>query len=162
MERCSTTSPPGPDLAAAVVGAGLAEHQDALLHKLGAADTPADGVQAVVVRHLRWIEDHQQLARLLLGASLEVARGGLDATALTANRRFFIEVAGWLRVAGWSGTPELAVLVALWIGPAQEYAPGLARRPAHPTGSRRRGSRRGRLARPASPTPERGPHELSA
>ena len=59
-------------------------------------------------------------------------RSGLDATALTANRGFFTEVAGWLRAAGWSGTPELAVLVALWIGPAQEYARGWLAAPRTP------------------------------
>ncbi len=110
------------DLAAAVVGAGLVEHQDLLLAELHRAETVAAGVQAVVVRHLRWVHDNQHVARLLLGASPEVLRDGLDDPALRANREFFTELASWLRSAGWPGTPALPVLVALWIGPAQGYA----------------------------------------
>lgn len=120
------------DLAAAVVAAGLGGHQDAMLHELRAAGTAAGGVRAVVVRHLRWVEDNQQLARLLLAASPEVLRAGLNAAALTANRAFFAEVAGWLRGAGWSGAPDLTVLVALWIGPAQEYTRGWLAAPHTP------------------------------
>lgn len=120
------------ELATAVVAAGLADQQDALVHELRGASTPAGGVSAVVLRHLRWVEDNQQLARLLLAASPEVLRGGLDATALTANRDFFTEVDSWLRSAGWPGVPDLAVVAALWIGPSQEYARGWLAAPDTP------------------------------
>lgn len=110
------------DLAAAVVAAGLADHHDALLHELGTADSPRHGVTRLVLRHLHWIEDNQQLARLLLSAPPEVLRADVDDRVLADNRGFFADVAAWLRGHGWPGHPELTVLVALWVGPAQEYA----------------------------------------
>lgn len=117
------------DLAAAVVTAGLADHQAVLLQALRAAEGAEDGVRRVVVRHLRWIEDNPHLARLFLFPPPDLLQTMLDETALDAKRGFVAEVSGWLRRHGWSGTagprtPGLAAVVALWIGPAHEYARG--------------------------------------
>jgi AcrR family transcriptional regulator len=120
-------------LASAVADAGLVDHQGALLHELRTAERVDDGVRRAVVRHLRWVEDNRQLARLLLVATPpEALRTGQHPGALASNRGFFIEVAAWLGQHGWSGTPALPVLVALWIGPAQEYARGWLAAPRSP------------------------------
>lgn len=119
-------------LETAVVEAGLAEHQDALLCELRAALSTCDGVVGVVLRHLRWVQDNPELARLLLSVSPQALHADLGDSALAASRSFFAEVADWLRGQGWRGRPELAVLTALWIGPAQDYARGWVAGPRHP------------------------------
>lgn len=121
-------------LASAVLAAGLAGHQDALLGVLRTGGRADDVVRGTVLRHLRWIEVNRPLARLLLATPTEVLRAELDAPALAANRDFFAAIDDWLRRQGWSGTPELPVLLALWIGPAQEYARGLLTAPHPPAG----------------------------
>jgi len=113
------------DLAAAVVAAGLADHQTTLLAILRAAEGAEgaeDAVRRVVRRHLRWIEDNPQSARLFLHSPPDALQTMLDEEARDARRGFVTEVDGWLRAHGWPGTPELAAVVALWIGPAHEYA----------------------------------------
>ncbi|GAA2853124.1 TetR/AcrR family transcriptional regulator [Pseudonocardia halophobica] len=112
------------DLAAAVVAAGLADHRAVLLRALHAAGGAEDAVRRVVARHLRWIEDNPQLARLFLHSPPDVLRTMLDDAALDAKRGFAEEIDDWLRGHGWSGAPDLTVVVALWIGPVHEYARG--------------------------------------
>jgi len=106
------------DLTAAVVAAGLGEHQRVLLAMLG--DDARAGVRGVVHRHVRWVLDNAALARLLLGAPAELLRASVPEAVLEDNRRFFTAVSAWLQEHGWSRQPELRVVVALWIGPAQE------------------------------------------
>lgn len=106
------------DLTAAVVAAGLEEHQRVLLAELtGDAEV---GVTGVVRRHLRWVQDNVALARMLLGAPADVLRAAVPEAVLEDNRRFSIAVSTWLQEHGWTRAPELRVVVALWIGPAQE------------------------------------------
>ncbi|MDN5861535.1 MAG: TetR/AcrR family transcriptional regulator [Pseudonocardia sp.] len=121
------------DLAAAVVTAGIADHQAVLTQALGAAEGAEDGIRRAVVRHVHWIEDNPQLARLLLLSPPDVLRRMLDEAALDAKRGFAAAIGAWLSRHGWSGTPELAVVVALWIGPAHEYARGRLDSPTAPT-----------------------------
>jgi AcrR family transcriptional regulator len=112
------------DLAGAVVGAGMSAHQDDLLAEVRAAATARGAITGVVQRHLRWVANQQQLARLLLSAAPETLRAGLSTPVLTANRSFFTEVAVWLTGHGWAGAPPLSTVAALWLGPAQYYARG--------------------------------------
>ncbi len=108
------------DLTAAVVGEALEEHQRVLLAQLG---TDAElGVTGAVRQHLSWVDDNRQVARLLLSASPEVLRLSLSGPALESSRRFFLEVEGWLREHGWRESVPLPVVLALWVGPAQEFS----------------------------------------
>jgi AcrR family transcriptional regulator len=109
-------------LAGAVIAAGLSDHQAELSAELRAAASPRDGVERVVARHLGWMQEYQPLARLFLMTPREALRAGLDEGAVADNQRFFRDVEAWLGDHGWSGVPDLAVVLALWIGPAQEYA----------------------------------------
>ncbi len=108
------------DLTAAVVGAALEEHQRVLLAELH--EQAELGVTGVVRRHLLWVQDNPEVARLLLGASPQVLRRSLSMPVVDGNRRFFGEVAGWLREHGWRERVGLPVLLAMWIGPAQEFS----------------------------------------
>jgi AcrR family transcriptional regulator len=109
-------------LAGAVIAAGLSDHQSALTAELCAVTDARAGIERVVIRHVQWMQNHRALAQLFLSTPPDVLRSGLDAAAVAGNRSFFQDVASWLRDQGWSGAPELAVVLALWIGPAQEYA----------------------------------------
>lgn len=44
------------------------------------------------------------------------------AVALEANRAFFRSISTWLGDHGWRESPALPVVLALWVGPAQEYS----------------------------------------
>lgn len=105
-------------LLAAVLAAGLRDHQRTLLAELDGADAE-QGVAGVVRRHLQWVQDHPAVARLLL-TSAEVAGRELPEPVLAENREFFGAVAQWLAGRSWSGEPQLLVVVALWIGPSHE------------------------------------------
>lgn len=106
------------DLTAAVVSAGLHGHQQVLLAAL--APGPRTAVTGVVRRHLQWVQENPALARLLLAAPPQALRASVPDAALEDNRRFFASVAAWLHKHGWRGAPELRVVNALWLGPAQE------------------------------------------
>jgi len=108
------------DLDAAVVGAALGEHQRVLLAEL--PDDAELGVTGVVRRHLQWVDDNREVALMLLGASTEVLRLSLSTRVLDGNRRFFAAIADWLRKQGWRECVGLPVVLALWIGPAQEFS----------------------------------------
>ncbi|SES97229.1 TetR/AcrR family transcriptional regulator [Geodermatophilus poikilotrophus] len=112
------------DLAGAVIAAAMRAHQAELVTELHAATASRDAVAAVVQRHLRWVADNRRLARLLLSAAPQTLRVGLPAPALSANREFFTQIAGWLTARGWTGSPPLTVVASLWLGPAQYYARG--------------------------------------
>jgi len=108
------------DLTAAVVGEALEEHQRVLLAQLG---TDAElGVTGAVRQHLSWVDDNRQVARLLLSAPPELLRLSLSGPVVESNRRFFLEVEGWLHEHGWRESVPLPVVLALWVGPAQEFS----------------------------------------
>lgn len=107
-------------LTTAVVGAALHDHQQVLLAEL--VDDARAGVTRTVRRHLRWVEDNQSVARLLLSAPPGLPRQVASTPALAANRQFFTDLAKWLHQHGWAQQPPLPVVLALWIGPAQEYS----------------------------------------
>jgi AcrR family transcriptional regulator len=109
-------------LDAALVAAALEQHQEALLAQLSPDPDPEAAEAAVVRRHLQWVQDDPEVARLLLHAPPDVLRAAVTAPALESNRAFFHSVGTWLERHGWSGRPGLFVVLALWIGPAQEYS----------------------------------------
>jgi AcrR family transcriptional regulator len=112
------------DLASAVVAVAMGEHHDDLLAQLHAADSTQAAVAEVVQRHLRWVADNPRLARLLLSAPPGALSNSIAPSAVEANRNFFSELASWLSSRGWTGSPPLMTVVALWLGPAQYYARG--------------------------------------
>jgi AcrR family transcriptional regulator len=108
-------------LASAMVAAGLADHQRMLLTVLRPAKDARAGVFAVVKRHLKWLTENPELARLFLTEPPDTLRQTVDADTLDANRAFFAEVASWLQTHGWTGNPDLLIVLALWTGPTHDY-----------------------------------------
>lgn len=106
------------DLTTAVVAAGLEDHHRVLLAELNA--DPEVGVTGVVRRHLQWVQDNPAIARLLLGTPVALLRASVPEAALEDSRRFHAAVRAWLGEHGWTRTPQLRVVFAFWIGPAQE------------------------------------------
>lgn len=105
----------------AVLREGLADHQDALLGSLRSAKGARAGVTSVVLRHCRWVREHRALAGLFLFTPVDALRTSVGEPGMRTSRDFYGEIANWLRDNGWSGKPELRVVIALWIGPAHEY-----------------------------------------
>jgi AcrR family transcriptional regulator len=105
-------------LTSAVLAHAMDDHQEALRAELRTGDARR-GVRGVVRGHLRWVRESPAVAELLLG-SPGALREALPEPALAGNRAFFDEVAAWLTGRGWSGSPSLHVVVALWLGPAHE------------------------------------------
>ncbi|MFB6521549.1 TetR/AcrR family transcriptional regulator [Streptomyces sp. NPDC056401] len=109
------------DLAEAVYLQGLEQHQAELLAALTPQLGLREGIEEVVHRHLAWMARHPGLATFLLAPPDWTAPR--DAPRIAASsREFFRAVAQWLRGHGWADTPDLGVVVAIWTGPAQEYA----------------------------------------
>ncbi|MFF0215115.1 TetR/AcrR family transcriptional regulator [Streptomyces vinaceus] len=109
------------ELAEAVYLQGLEHHQAELLAVLTAQLGLRAGVEEVVHRHLAWMAEHPRLAAFLLAPPDWIAPR--DAPRIAASsREFFHSVARWLREHGWAGTPALSTVIAIWTGPAQEYA----------------------------------------
>lgn len=115
------------DLTAAVVSRGLAQHHDVMLGALGS--DAGRSVREAVHRHIDWVSANPALARLLLATPLNVLRDSVADSALERNRTFFTSLSTWLKAHGWSGQPSLHTVLALWIGPAQEYCRNWAAEP---------------------------------
>ncbi|MFJ8542441.1 TetR/AcrR family transcriptional regulator [Streptomyces sp. NPDC093586] len=108
------------DLAEEVYLHGLQQHQDELMAVLTPQAAFRTGIEAAVHRHLAWVEAHPELAAFL--AAPPDWGTPRDAPRIAAcSREFFRAVGQWLGDRGWDGTPDLSVVVAVWIGPAQEY-----------------------------------------
>ncbi|MFJ4776765.1 TetR/AcrR family transcriptional regulator [Streptomyces sp. NPDC088762] len=108
------------DLAEAVYLRGLEEHQAALLAVLTPQVSLQAGVEGAVRRHLAWVEAQPELAAFLMAPPDWITPRDVPRIA-ACSREFFQAVAQWLRERGWDGTPDLGVVVAVWIGPVQEY-----------------------------------------
>jgi AcrR family transcriptional regulator len=94
------------------------EVQDEFLSELRARRSAEEGVKAIVRHYLRWVSANQAAARVLLGHRPD--RSELR----DMNRHFFDEVLSWwqthVHYAAVRALP-LDVIIALWVGPAQEY-----------------------------------------
>lgn len=92
--------------------------QEMFLAELHAHASAEDAVKAIVRLYLRWVSDNRAAAGLLLGHRP-------DQLALRdLNRPFFGEVRSWWETHVHYGALRplpLDVMIALWIGPAQEY-----------------------------------------
>jgi AcrR family transcriptional regulator len=106
-------------LAAAVYVQLIGEYQSGFVAMLRAHDTAEGGIRGGVAHHLRWVADHRDEARLLLGDRL-------DSPALRdANRDFFAAVRDWWRPHHTYGALQplrIGLTAALWLGPAQEFS----------------------------------------
>jgi AcrR family transcriptional regulator len=111
-------------LAAALYLDGLDDYQSSLTAELHRHRDAERGIRAIVHHHLDWVAAHPELARYLLemGQAESIAHAAAEARAL--RQAFFQRVFAWIRPRSERGElrplPE-PVLVALVIGPSQEY-----------------------------------------
>lgn len=110
-------------LAAGVFVEALASYQRGFVAELRRHDDAQAGVRGAVGFHLRFCEEQPQLARFLLGYDV-TKDSKADGERRERNRTFFDDVRAWWHPHVRYGVLrelELALLAALWIGPAQEY-----------------------------------------
>src|SRR5688500_16066252 len=112
-------------LAAAVWLDALGQFQDGFAKALRRARDAEAGVRGGVRFHLRWVREHPDLARLLLGEQDPAVRQAAAAELAERNARFFRTVRDWH--AGYVEQGALRdrpfdLIYALWLGPAQELA----------------------------------------
>lgn len=110
------------DLEAAVLAEGLADHQAAMLELLRRSRSARSGVRNAVSAHRDWIAGNPGLAMMLLSSLPGVLREQVADVTRDASARFFDDVAAWLRAHGWSGRPELFVMISMWLGAMNELA----------------------------------------
>ena len=125
------------DLYAAAWLDALERYQAAFAAELDRHPGAEQGIKAVVRRHVRWLEEEPDGARLLLGSRPE---GAAAAGLAEHNAAFFALVGAWWKGHAAEGTVRrlpIDLLYAIWLGPAQEHgrlrAGGVARpaAPAH-------------------------------
>jgi hypothetical protein len=93
--------------------------QAMFLAELQAHPSPEDAIKAIVRLYLRWVSANRAAAGLLLAHRPD------ERALRELNRPFFAEVTSWWDTHVHYGALRalpLEVMIALWIGPAQEYA----------------------------------------
>jgi AcrR family transcriptional regulator len=94
------------------------EVQADFLSELRAYRSAEEGVKGIIRHYLRWVSEHRAAARVLLGHRPD--RSELR----SMNHDFFEEVLSWWQTHVHYGAVRalpLDLIIALWIGPAQEY-----------------------------------------
>jgi AcrR family transcriptional regulator len=110
------------DLESAVLARGLTEHQATMIEILRRARSARTGVRNAVRARRDWIADNSGLAMMLLSSLPGELRQQIADDTRDANARFFDDVSAWLAVQGWSGRPELFVMISMWFGAMNELA----------------------------------------
>jgi AcrR family transcriptional regulator len=110
------------ELEAAVLGRVLADHHATMLDILARSRSARSGVRNVVRARLEWIAGNAGLAILLLSSLPGELREQVDDVTRGERMVFFDALAGWFRAHGWTGRPELFVMIAIWLGPTNELA----------------------------------------
>lgn len=109
-------------IAAALFVEGLAGYQSAFLAALLPHANARAGVEAAVRHHLRWVREHDDLARFLLAVRETEVIAAAAPELRRHNRSFFAAVTTWF--AGHAELPDLApeLLEPLLLGPTQEFS----------------------------------------
>jgi AcrR family transcriptional regulator len=92
--------------------------QEMFLTELHAHPSPQEGIKAIVRLYLRWVSSNRAAAGLLLGHRPD------ERALRELNHRFFAEVRSWWETHVHYGALRplpLDLVIALWVGPAQEY-----------------------------------------
>jgi AcrR family transcriptional regulator len=92
--------------------------QEIFLTELHAHASPQEGIRAIVRLYLRWVSSNRAAAGLLLGHRPD------ERALRELNRGFFAEVRSWCDTHVHYGALRplpLDLVIALWVGPAQEY-----------------------------------------
>jgi AcrR family transcriptional regulator len=112
-------------LAAALYAEGLRSYQEGYLAVLARERDAERGIRAIVRHHLRWVQEHPDLARFLFGRrEIEATLAG-DARVRELNRETFAATERWLEPhvrAGILRELPLDLCSTVLIGPSQDFA----------------------------------------
>jgi AcrR family transcriptional regulator len=109
-------------IAGALYLEGLRSYQEGFLSRQKKA---RPGIEGVVRYHLRWVEEHRELARYVFAVRELQMVGAAREEVAELNRRFYGAVAAWVTPhmqARVLRTLSADLLQALWFGPAQHMA----------------------------------------
>jgi len=111
-------------LAATLYTEGLSDYQQGLLETLAHDPAPAEGITELVGHHLRWVEDHRDLARFLLVRPSTDVLSGASGRIAEQNATVADAISSWLEVhrqAGRVRRVEPDLLLAILLGPSQQF-----------------------------------------
>jgi AcrR family transcriptional regulator len=112
-------------LAAALHVEGARSYQGGFLASLEKQRSARAGIQAIVRYHLRWVADHPDLARFMLGGRDTEVAAPAAPELRELNRAFFAAIAAWVEPHARRGALRpfaVDLYDALVLGPAQEFA----------------------------------------
>lgn len=110
------------ELEAAVLGQALTDHHETMLQVLARSRSTRSCIRNVVRARFEWIADDPGVAMLLLASLPGELRDQVGDVTRAESALFFDGIADWLRSHGWSGTPDLPVVLSMWLGAANELA----------------------------------------
>lgn len=101
----------------------IADSQASALRSLRRAEGLEQGVRGLVRSYLRWVERHRALAAFLLTMRRAEFMASAEDELAALNRAFHEALLGGLDASG-AGRLELPLdlLLALWVGPSEEFA----------------------------------------
>lgn len=113
------------ELAARLLVDGMSACQHNILEVLACCDDAQHGVHGVVHEHLRWVQEHAELARLLYSELPDDVVLAAEPAFSEHNRHYRAAVGAWSsqqvdrgHLVQW----PFELTHALWLGPAQEFA----------------------------------------
>jgi AcrR family transcriptional regulator len=112
-------------LVAALHIEGARSYQEGFLAALQEQRTARGGIQAIVRHHLRWVADHPEMARFMLGGRDTEVAASAAPELRDLNRAFFAAIAAWVQPHARRGALRpfaVDLYDALVLGPAQEFA----------------------------------------
>jgi AcrR family transcriptional regulator len=112
-------------IAAELYVEGLRGYQEGFLRAIESSDGAEAGVRALVRHHLRWVEQHPELAQFLMNRRETELLAATEARVRELNRSFFPRVTAW--VERWVDAGSLRPLSAdlrepVLLGPCQEFS----------------------------------------
>lgn len=112
-------------LASAVYLEGIRDYQDGLVRELERHDQPREGVRAVVLFHLKWVENNPDWSRYLFQQRHAMFMADSEGEFARMNADFMARMSAWFRKRIEAGgirrlSPDL--YPAMLLGPCQEYA----------------------------------------
>ena len=112
------------EILAHIYSRALSAYRAGITESLRSHDGPKDGIRAAVQFHVRWIDSHRALARIMLHwDESELSEAGRQMLEEETGR-FSIELDRWLKEAAAAGAIRSMpheISAALFLGPLLEY-----------------------------------------
>lgn len=112
-------------VAAALYVEAIRLYQEQLVLAITPEVPAEDGVRAIARHHLRWVNEHPDMARYLLTRRVPEVELAMAKELREVNREFMRPLSAWMKAKAAEGTMReltLDLFHALVMGPAQEFA----------------------------------------